>query len=150
MICTALLDGIALTRLPDKKTRAVNDLLDGVASAMVVIVGFAMALAPLAVPALIFDVTARFGWEVFEQLSLFLVVVFVDYIIHLFVGLSVFVRFGAWLRPVTFFTKMSPVMITALSTSSSAATLPTTIKVTEESLAVPSVSLVSCFLSERR
>lgn len=137
VIFTALLFGIALAQLPEKKTRPVNDLLDGVASAMVVIVGFAMALAPVAVPALIFDVTARFGWEIFQQLSLFLAVVILGYLIHLFVGLAVFVRFFAGLRPVAFFTKMIPVMITALSTSSSSATLPTTIKVAEESLGVP-------------
>jgi DAACS family dicarboxylate/amino acid:cation (Na+ or H+) symporter len=104
---------------------------------MVVIVGFAMALAPVAVPALVFDVTARFGWEIFEQLSLFLVVVLVGYLIHLFVSLGLFVRVLARLRSVSFFTKMIPVMITALSTSSSSATLPTTIKVAEESLGVP-------------
>ncbi|GMR23933.1 MAG: dicarboxylate/amino acid:cation symporter [Acidobacteriota bacterium] len=137
VIFSALLFGIALARLPDDKTRAVNELLDGVASAMVVIVGFAMALAPVAVPALIFDVTARFGWEIFQQLSLFLVVVIIGYLVHLFGGLALFVRFFAGFSPVTFFTKMVPVMITALSTSSSAATLPTTIKVAEESLGVP-------------
>lgn len=137
VIFSALIFGVALARLPTEKTQAVNDVLDGVASAMVVIVGFAMALAPIAVPALIFDVTARFGFEIFQQLSLFLVVVVVGYVVHLFVGLSVFVRLFAGLRPVVFFTKMIPVMVTALSTSSSSATLPTTIKVAEESLGVP-------------
>ena len=137
VIFTALVFGIALARLPEKKSQPVDDLLDGVASAMVVIVGFAMALAPVAVPALIFDVTARFGWEIVQQLTLFLVVVIVGYLVHLFVGLAVFVRFLAGVPPVAFFTKMIPVMITAMSTSLSAATLPTTIKVTEESLGVP-------------
>lgn len=137
VIFTAILFGIALTRLPEEKANPVNAVLDGVGSAMVVIVGFAMALAPVAVPALIFDVTARFGWEIFRQLSLFVVAVLAGYGLHLFGAYAIFVRVFARLRPSRFFSQMIPVMITALSTSSSSATLPTTIKVTEESLGVP-------------
>jgi DAACS family dicarboxylate/amino acid:cation (Na+ or H+) symporter len=137
VIFSALIFGVALAQLPEEKAQPVNDVLDGIASAMVVIVGFAMALAPIAVPALIFDVTARFGFEIFQQLSLFLVVVITGYVLHMFGTLSLLVRFLAGIRPVVFFTKMIPVMVTALSTSSSSATLPTTIKIAEESLGVP-------------
>ena len=137
VIFSALIFGVALAQLPKEKAQPVNDVLDGIASAMVVIVGFAMALAPIAVPALIFDVTARFGFEIFQQLSLFLVVVITGYVLHMFGTLSLLVRFLAGIRPVVFFTKMIPVMVTALSTSSSSATLPTTIKIAEESLGVP-------------
>lgn len=137
VIFSAILFGVALTRLSKDKVRPVRDVLEGVGSAMVVIVGFAMGLAPFAVPALIFDTTARFGWGIFQQLSLFVLVVLLGYLIHLFVAYSFFVRVFTDVRPRRFFTQMIPVMVTALSTSSSSATLPTTIKVTEESLGVP-------------
>lgn len=137
VIFTAILFGIALAKLPEEKSEPVNRVLDGIGSAMVVIVGFAMALAPVAVPALIFDVTARFGWDIFRQLSLFVVAVLLGYGLHLFGTYALFVRVFARLRPSRFYSRMIPVMITALSTSSSSATLPTTLKVTEESLGVP-------------
>lgn len=136
IIFAAGLFGFALSRIPAEKAAPVNDVMEGVASATVVIVGLAMRLAPFAVPALIFNVTARFGWQIFEQLSLFVIVVLTGYIAQLFGANAVFVRLCAGVSPRLFFRKMSPVMLTALSTSSSSATLPTTIKVAEEELGI--------------
>ncbi len=119
VIFVAILFGAALSQLPAQQSKPVNQVLEGVASATVVIVGWAMRLAPWAVPALIFDVTARFGWQIFEQLSMFVIVVIVGYLIQLFVVNGMFVRFFAGRRPVAFFRTMTPVLITALSTSSS-------------------------------
>ena len=104
---------------------------------MVVIVGFAMRIAPFAVPALIFDVTALFGWEILRQLSFYVIIVLVGYLLHLVRHVTrcccrVFARYS----PGRFFKKMIPVMVTAFSTSSSNATLPTTIKTSEEELAL--------------
>ena len=137
IIFSAILFGVALTRLDEETAKPVNAVLDGVGSAMVVIVGFAMRLAPFAVPALIFDVTARFGWGIFQQLSLFVIVVLVGYAVHTFVSYGVLVKVLANFPPALFFRKVSPVLVTSLSTSSSSATLPTTIKVTTEELGVP-------------
>lgn len=137
IIFSAIFFGVALTKLPPDKTKAVNDVLDGIGSAMVVLVGFAMRFAPFAVPALIFDVTALFGWAIFEQLSWFVVVVIAGYLLHQFAIFAIFVRLFANFPALSFFRKIIPVMVTALSTSSSAATLPTTIKVTKEELGVP-------------
>jgi DAACS family dicarboxylate/amino acid:cation (Na+ or H+) symporter len=137
IIFFSIIFGVALTRIPAGKARAVSEVLDGVGSVMVVLVGFAMRFAPVAVPALAFDVTARFGWGIFRQLSLFVGVVVSGYLIHQFVSYGIFVRLFAGLSPLVFFRKTIPVMVTAIATSSSSATLPTTIKVTEEELGVP-------------
>ncbi len=86
-----------------------------------------MRFAPFAVAALIFDVTALFGWGIFEQLSWFVIVVIVGCLLHQFAIFAIFVRIFANCPTLVFFRKIIPVMVTALSTSSSAATLPTTI-----------------------
>jgi DAACS family dicarboxylate/amino acid:cation (Na+ or H+) symporter len=138
VIFFSVLFGLALTMVPREKAVATLKVLEGVGDAMVVIVGFAMRLAPFAVPALIFGVTALFGWEILQQLSYFVVIVLVAYLIHLFGIYSVLLRVLAHYPPGVFFKKMSVVMVTAFSTSSSAATLPTTIKTSEEELEVPS------------
>ncbi|MBK9087542.1 MAG: dicarboxylate/amino acid:cation symporter [Holophagales bacterium] len=48
-----------------------------------------------------------------------------------------YLKFRAGVSPLAFLKKMRPVMITAFSTSSSNATLPTTIEVSERDLGVP-------------
>jgi DAACS family dicarboxylate/amino acid:cation (Na+ or H+) symporter len=124
--------------IPRERAEPTIKVLDGIGDAMVVIVGFAMRIAPFAVPALIFDVTALFGWEILKHLSFYVIIVLVGYLLHLFGTYSVLLRVFARYSPGQFFKKMIPVMITAFSTSSSNATLPTTIKTSEEELGVPS------------
>jgi DAACS family dicarboxylate/amino acid:cation (Na+ or H+) symporter len=138
VIFFAILFGLALTMIPRERARPTMSVLEGVGDAMVVIVGFAMRLAPYAVPALIFGVTALFGWEILRQLLFFVVTVFIGYLLQLFGTYSVLLKALARYSPGLFFKKMIPVMVTAFSTSSSNATLPTTIKTSEEEVGVPS------------
>ncbi len=138
VIVFAILFGLALTMIPRERAEATVKVLDGIGDAMVVIVGFAMRIAPFAVPALIFDVTALFGWEILRHLSFYVIIVLVGYLLHLFGTYSILLTVVARYSPGQFFKKMIPVMITAFSTSSSNATLPTTIKTSEEELGVPS------------
>ena len=138
IIVFGILFGLALTKIPPEVADPTIKVLDGIGDAMVVIVGFAMRIAHFAVPALIFDVTALFGWEILRQLSFYVIIVLVGYILHLFGTFSVLLRIFARYSPGRFFKKMIPVMVTAFSTSSSNATLPTTIKTSEEELGVSS------------
>ena len=138
VIVFAILFGLALTMIPRGRAEPTIKVLGGIGDAMVVIVGFAMRIAPIAVPALIFDVTALFGWEVLKQLSFYVILVLVGYLLHTFGTYSIFLKIFAGYSPGRFFKKMIPVMVTAFSTSSSNATLPTTIKTSEEELGVPS------------
>jgi DAACS family dicarboxylate/amino acid:cation (Na+ or H+) symporter len=138
IIFFSIVFGIALTRIRGEYAAATTKLLQGIGDAMVVIVGFAMKLAPFAVPALIFNATAVLGWQVVKQLAFFVALAFTGYLIHLFVSYSILLRIFARYPPSRFFQKVVPVMVTAFSTSSSNATLPTSIKHSEEDLGVPS------------
>jgi DAACS family dicarboxylate/amino acid:cation (Na+ or H+) symporter len=137
VIFFALIFGIALTLIPREKSEPVQRVLDGIGEAIIKIVGIAMQIAPFAVAALIFSTTARFGWSVVQSLLWYAVTVISGLLILMVIGYSALVRIFARLNPVTFFRKVTPVMITAFSTSSSNATLPTTIKTAEEELGVP-------------
>jgi DAACS family dicarboxylate/amino acid:cation (Na+ or H+) symporter len=137
VIFFALVFGIALTLIPSRKSEPVQRVLDGLGEAIIKIVGMAMQIAPFAVAALIFSTTARFGWGVLQSLLWYAACVLVGLAIHQFVVFSVLVRVFARLNPLVFFRKVTPVMITAFSTSSSNATLPTSIKAAEEELGVP-------------
>jgi DAACS family dicarboxylate/amino acid:cation (Na+ or H+) symporter len=137
VIFFSIIFGIALTLIPGSKAEPIQRVLDGLAEVVIKIVGFAMQLAPFAVAALIFGTTARFGWGLVQSLLWYAFCVLAGLFILQFGVYSVVVRIFARLSPIAFFRKVTPVMVTAFSTSSSNATLPTTIKTAEEELGVP-------------
>jgi DAACS family dicarboxylate/amino acid:cation (Na+ or H+) symporter len=108
---------------------------------MVVLIGWAMKLAPLGVFSLIFTVTARFGFEVLQSLGGYVAIVLLGIGIQLLLVLPLILIVAAKCNPLTFFRKARPILVTAFSTSSSNATLPTSIKTAEEQLGVhPSIA----------
>jgi len=136
VIVFALVFGAALTRVTSRRREAMSTWLEGVSDAMVEIVGFAMKLAPYAVACLIFGVTARFGLGLLQKLGLYVLLILCCYLIQLFVLYPVLLRVLARRNPWEYLKRAAPVMVTALSTSSSSATLPTSIRVAQESLGI--------------
>jgi len=137
VIFFALMLGAALTMVKSDKTRYVTGSLEVLSEALIKIVGMAMNLAPIAVPALIFNVVARFGIDLLQKLLLFVVLTFAGYIIFLFIVYPILLYFVCRVKPLEFLRRIIPIMVTAFSTSSSNATLPTTIKESEEKLGIP-------------
>lgn len=133
----SLVLGVALALSDKEKTGTFMAFLEGLYEAVMKIIGFAMKLAPYGVAALLFSVTARLGFDVIRLLIRYVLVVLVGLSIHQFIVYSILVRWLARLEPVSFFRAIREVMITAFSTSSSNATLPTAIRVTETNLGVP-------------
>lgn len=138
IILLSLLFGIALTNIKPPAVDSLKRGLTGINEFSIQIVDMAMQIAPFAVPCLIFGVSARFGFEILKPLSMYVVLVFAGYLIHLVIVYSVLLKTMASVNPWKFFKAIKPIMITAFSTSSSSATLPTTIRVTEEELHVDS------------
>ena len=137
VIFFALMFGIALTRIPESLSKPVMVFLEGVATAIIAIIGFAMKLAPYGVAGLIFTVTATFGTDVLRALAMYVVMVLAGLIIHQFVTLGLIARFLGGIPWRTFYSRARFMMITAFSTSSSNATLPTTLRTSEEEFGVP-------------
>ena len=136
VIVFALVFGAALTLIDARKRESMNTVLESLSDAMVTIVGFAMKLAPLAVGCLIFGVTARFGFGLLQKLGAYVAIILVCYVIQLVVLYPVLLTVLARRNPWQFLKDAMPVMVTALSTSSSNATLPTSIRVAQESLGI--------------
>ncbi len=137
VIVFSLIFGAALTLIPKEKSQPVVRLLDAVGDVIVRIIGIAMQLAPYGVFGLIFVVTSRFGFDILKQLGLYVVVVLVGLLIHGLGSLSALVRVFGGLSPLVFFSRIRSSIITAFSTSSSNATLPTNIAVAEQELGIP-------------
>lgn len=137
LIFVALMAGIALTLIVQDKAQPVIRLLEGVNEISVKIINIAMKLAPYGVAALIFSVTSRFGFDLIVALGMYVVTVLAGLALHQFGALAVLIRLFARYNPLKFFKKVETVMLTAFSTSSSNATLPTTMMVSQENLGIP-------------
>ena len=137
LIFFALVFGIALTRIPPEAARPVIRLLEAVSYVVTVIIGFAMKIAPYGVAALIFAVTARFGFELLRSLALYVIVVLSGLAFHLLVVIPLLAQAVARIGPLDFLRRSRALMVTAFSTSSSNATLPTTIRTAQHEFGVP-------------
>lgn len=137
LIVFSLIFGAALTLIPEEKAKPVIRVLDAVGEAIVKIIGMAMRLAPYGVFGLIFYVTSRLGLDIVRKLGAYVVVVILGLLLHGLGSLSVLVRVAGGLRPTVFFSRIRDSIVTAFSTSSSNATLPTNIAVAEQELKIP-------------
>jgi dicarboxylate/amino acid:cation (Na+ or H+) symporter, DAACS family len=137
VIFFALMLGVALTMIPEARAKPLLQVFDSIAAVTVAIIGLVMRVAPYAVFALIFSVTARFGFHILVNLLKYVLTVVGCLAIFLVVGYAIILRVVARRSPAAFFRQARIVMVTAFSTSSSSATLPTTLRVAEEELGVP-------------
>ena len=133
----SLMFGIAAAVLRTDGTRSFVGAVQGVYDICLKLIGWVIALAPYAVAALLFSITAKLGFDVLVQLARFVGTVVLALAIHFFVVFPLLVRFVGKMSPRVFFRAAQPAILTAFSTSSSSATLPTTLKVAEENLGVP-------------
>jgi DAACS family dicarboxylate/amino acid:cation (Na+ or H+) symporter len=133
----ALLIGIALATTPRERTAGFISALEGVYAVALRIIEMAMAMAPIGVFCLVFSLTARLGLDVVAMLGRYVAVVLLGLAIQQFGVYSLLVRVFGGISPGVFFRRIVEVMTTAFSTSSSAATLPTALRVTQERLGVP-------------
>jgi DAACS family dicarboxylate/amino acid:cation (Na+ or H+) symporter len=137
VIFVSLMLGVALTLMPREKAEPMLQFLDSLGHVTVTIIELVMKVAPIGVFCLIFSVTARFGLSLLVSLAQFVATVVGSLAFFLVVGYSVILVLVARRSPAEFFRKARIVMITAFSTSSSNATLPTTMRVSEQELGIP-------------
>lgn len=137
VIFFALMLGAAMALLPDEKAAPLRHVLDSLGHVTVAIIQLVMKVAPVGVFCLIFSVTARFGLHLLVSLFTFVVTVVGSLAFFQVVGYSLILWLVARHHPLDFFRKVRLAMITAFTTSSSNATLPTTMRVAEQKVGVP-------------
>lgn len=133
----AVVFGVAMALAGAERTAGLLSALEGLYAVSAKIIDLTMRVAPYAVACLLFNNTARFGLDLLAALGWFVVTVLVGLGLHMFGTYSISVRLLSRISPLEFFRRIKTVMLTAFSTSSSAATLPTTLRVSEENLGVP-------------
>lgn len=129
----ALLFGAALTFVPARAAPVIA-LLEGVYDAVMWIINLAMRLAPVGVAGLVFRLTAELGFDILQSLLWYVATVITALALHMFGVYSLaLAAFARW-DPRRFFSRSSEALLTAFGTSSSSATLPTSLRVAEHNL----------------
>ncbi len=136
IIVFALFIGVAITAVGDKGKPLLN-VVDSLAEVMYKITAFVMAYAPIGVFALITPVVANQGVSVLLPLLKVVIGVYLGCILHALIVYSSAVKVFARMNPMKFFRGVASPATVAFSTSSSAGTLPVTMKATQENLGVP-------------
>lgn len=133
----ALLFGIGLSLTRTEPARRLEEAIAGLYDVTMRLIGVVIGLAPIGVAALLFSITADLGLEIVVQLARYVGVVVLALAIHQFVVYSAAVKLFGGMSPRFFFAGIQEAMITAFSTASSNATLPTALRVAEENLKLP-------------
>lgn len=133
----ALIIGIAITLLPAPVSAPFVGVMDSLFQITTKIIDIIMKFAPFAVACLIFNNIAQFGLDLLQSLAWFVATVLLGLGLHFFGVYSLSVALLSRINPLEFFSRIRTVIVTAFSTSSSNATLPTALRVSEENLGVP-------------
>ncbi len=137
----ALIFGVALSMVMRRKKDGTNVLIpifEQTFDACMKILGFAMAIAPFGVFALVFNTVFIAGYGILLSLLFYVVTVLAGLLIQQFLVYGTALKLIAGRNPWDFFKKCQDVYLYAFSTSSSNATLPKALEVAETKLEIPS------------
>jgi proton glutamate symport protein len=117
----------AVTKLEPVKRASIGGFFEAIADAMVIIINWVLALAPIGVFALAFVVGAKAGAEAFGALAHYVIILSTLGVI-IWIASFLLARFGGGTSFVTFFRAAMPAQAVAISTQSSLASLPAMVK----------------------
>jgi DAACS family dicarboxylate/amino acid:cation (Na+ or H+) symporter len=137
LIIFALVLGIGLAVTKSESARALRTTIAGLSDVTMWLIQQVMRLAPFGVGALLFGSFATLGFDLFRTIGGYVLTVVGALAIHCFVVYPLFVRVLGGMSPRRFFAGSRLALTTGFATASSAATLPTTLKVAETELGLP-------------
>lgn len=126
LIFFGILFGYFAAKLGGERARTQREFWDGLYETMIAITGWVMRFAPIGVFALVGKTIATTGWSAVEPLLKFFLVVVAALLIQTLLWLPLILKLLARVSPLRHFRATAPALLTAFSTSSSAATLPVT------------------------
>lgn len=138
LIFFSVLFGLFMTRIDEAYAESQFNFWQGVYEIMMNITNWVMKFAPLGVFALVAKVVVSTEnlADMFGSLGLFFISVILALATHVFIVMPLLLKYVAGVKPSRHFRAMSPALLTAFSTASSAATLPLTIECVEKNAGV--------------
>ncbi|AXQ24154.1 dicarboxylate/amino acid:cation symporter [Acinetobacter wuhouensis] len=135
VVLFALLLGLALVQ-GGERFNGIKQLARQFFDIMMMLVGWVMKVAPIGIFALMAKLIATEDISILSRLAEFAVVVTGTTIFHGVVVLPLLLWIFGKMNPITFFKGTRAALITAFATSSSSATMPLSLKCTQENLGV--------------
>lgn len=134
----ALMFGYALSVYTQDEEHPLIKMLDAIFNASIVIVGWAMKIAPFGIFGIVFNTTYRMGAGFLANVAYFAFVVVAGLAIQQFIVYGTALKVIGKVNPWEFMKKCKEVYVYAFSTASSNATLPVALDAAETVLKMPS------------
>jgi len=131
----SIIFGLALNKT-NHLTNNLSESFEKLNTVFMQLVVMIIAFAPIGVFCLIGKFVIADGLNVFGEALKYVILLIATLFLHTFITYSVLIKFFTRLSLKTFFLKMKDVAVFAFSTSSSAATIPVTLKTVENELGV--------------
>lgn len=128
--------GVALLALGDK-VKVFIAFIDQGSDVMLKITDYVMRYSPIGIMSLMATMVSTVSGAMMKEIVVFLITDNVCCAILLFIIYPLIVKFFAKLDPVRFMKQISPTILVAATTTSSAATLPVSLKLAGEKLGIP-------------
>ncbi|MFA5372084.1 MAG: dicarboxylate/amino acid:cation symporter [Sideroxydans sp.] len=136
LIFFSLLFGFFMTKIEEPYAESQYKLWSGLFQVMMKITDWVMKFAPLGVFGLVAKVVASTGFAAIVPLAWFFFSVLAGLAVHFLLVLPALLYFVGRVNPLRHYRAMAPALLTAFSTSSSAATLPLTMECVEKNAGV--------------
>lgn len=137
VIFFALLFGFFSNKIDSELSNVLVKFWKGVFQTMMLMTQFIMRALPIGVFGLMAKVIAVTGFEAVKPIGFFFGTILLGLGLYIFVVLPILLQFIARVNPLNHFKAAAPALITAFTTSSSAATLPVTIGCMEKVAGIP-------------
>ena len=136
IIFFALLMGVVLLILGDSVSMVIK-IVDQAADAMMKLTEIVMKFAPIGIFALIADLTISLSGNMLKQVLNMILTVYIVLLFIIFIVYPLTIKLFTKESGLKFLKNITPAMIVAASTTSSAATLPVSLRCANEELGVP-------------
>lgn len=128
--------GVAAVNLKSKSRENLVDVCESFFELLMIVLKWVLNLAPLGVFALVAKTMASTDLSIFKNLGMFFIATSLAAFIHSALSLPLIGYFLGKFNPWQFFTQVKQALIVAISTASSSATLPVSMKCLEENAGV--------------
>ncbi len=147
VVLLAVITGVALRRLRAQGTgERIAELVGEGFKLLTLVLGWVVDLVPLAIFGVLAKIVGTTGFGLFASLGKLVATVAFGLFVHVTVWYTLLVVLVARRNPLVFYRAAAPALLTALSTGSSMATLPVTLRTLEDKLGVSPASarLAAC------
>lgn len=132
LIIFCILFGFFLTKIEMQTASIVISFFQGISQIMMKITQMVMKFLPIGVFFLVAKVVATTGLESITSAAVFFAVILLGLAIVMFIVFPILLKILTGVSPLAHFKAMTPALLTAFSTSSSAATMPVTLNCLEK------------------